>query len=118
MQTRVCACQEERQPIVFADGLQPDFMVSPVVNEPKLFHHLPEHPLNTNPDLRKTSVVRFLNGVEVCPSESAVDVRHDRIRGIAVDLALHGIPLLHCCKPAVESALGQEVRVMESTGPT
>ena len=38
------------------------------------------------------------------------------MRGITVDLALHGIALLHWCKPVVEFALGQEVRVMASTG--
>ena len=65
----MCACQEERQPIVFADGLQQEFSVRPVVKEPELFDHLPEHPLNTNPDLRKTFAVRLLSGVEDCASD-------------------------------------------------
>ena len=41
---------------------------------------------------------------------------HDRIRGIAVDLALTGVSLLHHRKPVVQDALGQEVRVVASAG--
>ena len=41
---------------------------------------------------------------------------HDRIRGIAVDLALNAVPLLHQRKPVVQVALGQEVRVVASAG--
>ena len=49
-------------------------------------------------------------------SEAAVDVTHDRIRGIAVDLALNAVPLLHFRKPVVQVALGQEVQVVASAG--
>ena len=86
-----------------------------MVNERKLLNHLPEHPLDTNPDLRQASVVRFLRGGEVSAFEAAVDVAHDRVRGIPVDLALDSIPLLHLCKPCVQVAFGQKVSIVAST---
>ena len=58
--------------------------------------HLPEHPLDTDSDLGHVLVVESsLCRGEVRSSEAAVDVTHDRIRGIAIDLALNAVPLLH-----------------------
>ena len=109
-------CQKERHPIVRGDRLQAELQVRTVIDERELLGHLPKHPLDTDSDLGHILVVSSLCRGEVRSSESAVDVTHDRIRGIAVDLALNAVPLLHQRKPVVQVALGQEVRVVASAG--
>lgn len=116
VQARVCVCQKERHPIVRAARLQAELQVRTVVDERERLYHLPEHPLDTDSDLRQIPVVVFLRGGEVRSFEAAVDVTEDRIRGVAVDLALNVVPLLHLCKPVVQVALGQEVGIVASAG--
>ena len=67
-------------------------------------------------DLGHILVVSSLCRGDVRSHGAAVNVTHDRIRGIAVDLALNAVPLLHVRKPIVQVSLRQEVRVVASAG--
>ena len=67
-------------------------------------------------DLGHILVVSSLCRGDVRSSGAAVNVTHDRIRGIAVDLALNAVTLVHLRQPVVHVALGQEVRVVASAG--
>ena len=100
-------CQKERHSII----------IRTVINDRVLLGHFPEHPLDKDSDLGHVLVVSSLCRGEVhSSSEAAIHVTRDWIRSIAVDLALNVVPLLHLRKPAVQVALGQEVRVVASAG--
>lgn len=61
VQTRVCVCEKERDPIVRADRPQTELQVRAVIDERERLHDLPEHALDTDSDLRQMPVVYTLS---------------------------------------------------------